>query len=228
LDPVVSIALLWTAFTATHVGLSSVSLRPRLVTVLGAKGFLGAYSAVALAIFVPLVLIYLGERHAGVWWWSVAGGPVARGLLYALMTLALVLVVEGITAPSPASLGAGPAAQDAATRVRGALRVTRHPLALGVGLLMALHLIPNASSVDLAFFGGFVLFTLLAAWHQDTRKQQTEGEAFRAFLRATRFVPFSGRASLVGLREIPWRSWAIAVAAALGLRWLHPTGIWPH
>ncbi len=156
MEPVVSIVLLWTAFTATHVGLSSVSLRPRLVALLGAKGFLGAYR-----------------------------------------------------------------------RVRGALRITRHPLALGVGLLMALHLIPNASSVDVAFFGGFVLFTLLAAWHQDARKGHEEGEAFQAFLRATPVFPISGRASLVGLREIPGRSWAITVAVGLGLRWLHPTGIWP-
>ena len=226
MDPTVSILLLWAAFTGTHLGLSSLRLRPRLVAGLGETGYLGLYSVVALAIFVPLMWIYFGGRHAGAWWWVVPVGPVVRVLLYAVMTLAVVLVIDGVMAPSPASMTSSEAR--AADRVRGALRVTRHPLVLGVGLLMALHLISNASTGDIAFFGGFVVFTLLGAWHQDQRKLASGDAEFRAFYEATRFVPFSHPDALRGLAEIPPLTWAIGIAASAGMRWLHPNGIWPH
>jgi len=59
------ILLLWAAFTATHLGLASVRVEPRLRAKLGDGPFLGLYSLVALAIFIPLVWIYLANRHAG-------------------------------------------------------------------------------------------------------------------------------------------------------------------
>lgn len=226
MDPITSILLLWVAFTGTHLGLSSLRLRPRLVERLGANGFLGLYSVVALAIFVPLMSIYFGDRHVGSWWWVVPLGPVLRGMLYGLMTLAVVLVLDGVMAPSPASFAGG--SGSAVDRVRGALRVTRHPLVLGVGLLMALHLIPNASTGDLVFFGGFVAFTVLGARHQDQRKLADDDPEFRAFYEATRFVPFSRPDALRGLAEIPLLTWAIGIAASAGMRWLHPNGLWPH
>ena len=65
MDPVWQIVLLWVAFAATHMGMSSLQLRPKLVGVLGEAGFAGVYSIVALAIFVPLVSIYWGPKHEG-------------------------------------------------------------------------------------------------------------------------------------------------------------------
>ena len=59
------IALLWAAFTATHLGLASARVEPRLRAKLGDAVFLGLYSLVALAIFVPLIRLYFANRHAG-------------------------------------------------------------------------------------------------------------------------------------------------------------------
>src|SRR5262245_20572932 len=220
MSPTVSIVLLWIAFTATHLGLASGSVEPKLRARLGDLGFLGLYSVVALALFVPLMSIYFGHRHAGPWLWTVTVGPVLRVLLYLGITLGLVLAVGSLLRPSPASL-----APNASTEVRGVYRITRHPLVLGLALVWALHLIPNASTADVAFFGGFLLFSLAGARHQDLRKLHAGDPAIREFIAATSFLPF-GRGP-GGLADLPLLVIVLGVAVALGARWLHPGPLWP-
>lgn len=215
-----SIVLLWIAFTGTHLGLASVRVEPKLRAKLGDAAFLGLYSALALALFVPLVMIYFGNRHAGPWLWTVEVGPALRVLLYLGMTLGLILAVGSLLRPSPASL-----VPNAPAEVRGVYRVTRHPLVLGLALVWALHLVPNASSADIAFFGGFLLFSLAGAWHQDARKLHAGDAKFREFHAATSFLPF-GR-GVAGLGDLPPLVVALGVLAALGVRWLHPGPLWP-
>jgi uncharacterized membrane protein len=219
MSPTLSIVLLWLAFTATHLGLASVRVEPKLRARLGDLGFVILYSVVALALFVPLVAIYFGNRHAGPWLWVVPVGPVLRVLLYLGMTLGLVLAVGSLLRPSPASL-----IPNAPSEVRGVYRITRHPLVLGLALIWALHLVPNASTADVAFFGGFVLFSLAGAWHQDARKLHAGDAKFREFHSATSFWPF-GR-GVAGLAELPPLVVALGVLVALGIRWLHGS-LWP-
>lgn len=219
-SPATSILLLWIAFTATHLGLASVRVEPRLRARLGDPAFLGLYSLVALALFVPLVTIYFGNRHAGPWLWQVEVGPVLRVFLYLGMTLGLVLAVGSLLRPSPASL-----VPNAPAEVSGVYRITRHPLVLGLGLVWALHLIPNASTADVAFFGGFLGFSLAGARHQDLRKLHGGDSKFREFHAATSFLPF-GR-GLGGLAGLPPLVVALGVVASLALRWLHPQPLWP-
>jgi uncharacterized membrane protein len=220
MSPTLSIVLLWVAFTATHLGLASVRVEPKLRAKLGDAGFLGLYSVIALALFVPLVTIYFGNRHAGPWLWTVEVGPVLRVLLYLGMTLGLILAVGSLLRPSPASL-----VPNAPAEVRGVYRVTRHPLVLGLALIWALHLVPNASTADAAFFGGFLLFSLAGAWHQDARKLHAGDAKFREFHAATSFLPF-GR-GVAGLGDLPPLVVVLGVLAALGVRWLHPGPLWP-
>jgi len=239
MDATALILLLWIAFAVSHIGLASVRVEPRLRAALGGRGFLALYSAVSLALFIPLVSIYFGNRHAGettLWWITV--GPGLRVLLYALMGLALLLVVAGALRPSPAmqdlvrSLGGGGAGAGAAES-RGVFRITRHPVVLGAGVLFGLHLVPYGRPADLAFFGGFLIFSLLGAWHQDARKLHAErsgaqqGAGFAAFCAASPFFPFARRGSLRGLAEIPPWIYALTLALAVGIRWLHGS-IWPH
>lgn len=215
------IALLWVAFTATHLGLASSRVEPRLRAKLGGPAFLGLYSLVALAIFLPLAQVYFSNRHAGEWLWAISVGPLLRAALYALMTVGLVLTVGSLVKPSPAAIAPG------SGEVAGVYRVTRHPMVFGLALIWALHLIPNASSADVAFFGGFVAFSLAGAWHQDARKLHAPPPGFAAFHAATAFLPLTRAGALRGLREIPLLVWALGLVASLAARWFHPQGIWP-
>jgi uncharacterized membrane protein len=211
------IAALWIAFAATHMGMSSLRYRPRLVAALGQLGFQAVYSLVALAIFVPLVWVYFENQHSGPYLWYVGHFTAVRWIGYLGMTIALVLVVGGLFQRSPASMSPG------SGEVKGALRITRHPVFMGLGLYGVTHLIvANTSAAELVFFLGFPVFAWFGSEHQDARKLVTVGESYRRFVEATPFAPFSRRTSLRGLIEMPIPL-ALAIGLAVGLRYVHPS-----
>jgi uncharacterized membrane protein len=214
-SPAAQVALLWLAFAGTHLGLASARVEPALSARLGRQGYLGLYSLVALALFVPLCWVYFTNRHAGEWLWVVpATGPL-RLVLYAVLLLAFVLIVAALVRPSPAALVPGDATP------RGVYLLTRHPMMTGLSLVGLAHALPNGSAADLAFFGGLALFPLIGAWHQDRRKLAAADERFRAFHAATPFFLGTGRETLRGLRELPLAALLGGLAAGLGARWLH-------
>ncbi|NNL67294.1 MAG: hypothetical protein HKP30_13685 [Myxococcales bacterium] len=217
MSPVSQIALLWLAFAGSHVLLSSRALRPRITGRIGERAFLGLYSLLSLALFVPLVSIYLDHRHEGAFLWTVSMTPVVTWLVYALMTVGILLVVAGLVAPAPTSL----LGERGAPPVHGMVRITRHPLIMGFGWIGLVHLIPNASPTDVAFFAGLPAFAVLGCRHQEQRMRESRGPEFAAFLAATPFLPFTGRETLRGLRELPAWLWIVAVAASAAIRWAH-------
>lgn len=211
------IVMLWVAFAVTHVGLSSLPVRQRLVNGIGAAAFQGLYSVVALAIFVPLVWTYFAHKHAGPLLWSIPIGTPLRWGIYAGMALAFILMVSGLVRPSLANMVPGDPTP------RGAQRLTRHPLFMGLGLFGLLHLIPNGNAADVAFFGGFPAFAILGCWHQDLRKLAVGPPEYPAFHRGTPFLPFTGRETALGLRELG----PAVILGGVGITWLvryfHPT-----
>jgi uncharacterized membrane protein len=218
--PDLAILGLWIAFAGSHVALSSLRLRPRIVRAIGEPAFLGLYSLVAFAFFVPLVWIYYANLHAGPWLWTFGRGAVQTWIVEIGMAAALVLVVAGNVTPSPASIAATAAGAPAPVEPRGAFRITRHPLIMGIGLFGLLHLVPNASTADVAFFGGFAAFALVGCWHQDQRKLQTN-PGYRAFYERTPFLPFTGRDSLRGVLELSPVALVVGIGLTLAIRWAH-------
>jgi len=215
-----AIVVLWLLFAATHMAFSSLRVRPRLVATLGERGFLGVYSLVALATFVPLCWIYFSHRHAGALLWAplVAGG-LALWAIYLLQAVAWILVVAGTLAPSPVAVGLPEARRP--KQATGVHLITRHPTFMGVGLFGALHLLVMGFSSDVAFFAGLPLFALLGCAHQDRRKLATLGAEYRAWHAGTPFLPFTGRETGRGLRELSPIAVAVGIALAIVLRWLH-------
>ncbi len=65
MSPTLMIVAFWLLFAATHIALSSVKPRPGIVGVIGGGGFLGMYSLVAFATFVPMVSTDFGNKHSG-------------------------------------------------------------------------------------------------------------------------------------------------------------------
>ena len=215
MDPVLGILGLWAAFTATHIGLSSGRVRPRLVAALGPTGFQGLYSVIALALFVPLVWVYARNKHTGPALWLIPRGPALTWTVYLGMGVAFVLFASSFLQPSPAGMA------PASLTPRGVQRITRHPLVMSFVMFAAVHLLPNGWASDVAFFGGFVGFALLGAAHQDRRKIATGPAGYGEFVAATPFVPFTGRETLRGLRELAPLALLIGVGAAVLVRWFH-------
>jgi uncharacterized membrane protein len=211
----IAILLLWLAFAASHMGLASNQLRPKLVARLGERGFAGVYSLISLAFFVPLVSVYFGSKHSGPLLWYLGEVPGLRSLMYVGMAVALALVVSGGAQPSPASMVPGKA------EVKGVFRITRHPLFMGIGLFGLLHLlVAPVNASELAFFAGFPIFTVAGCRHQDQRKLVTLGDDFRRFYAETPFLPGSRGGILQGIGENPIPM-AIGVGLAFVLRYFH-------
>jgi uncharacterized membrane protein len=219
IPPAAWIALLWVAFAATHMGFSSVRWRPRLVARLGERGYQGLFSLVAVAIFVPLVWAYFAHKHAGALLWYVHPLPQwARWAIYGLMGVAFVMIATALATPSPVALGGPQRAEP-----RGIQRITRHGLFMGLALFAALHAVVNGFASDVTFFGGMTVFSVVGALHQDRRHLATRGEAYRRFHEASPFVPFTGRDSLRGLRELSPVAVGVGIGLALLLRTFHQT-----
>jgi uncharacterized membrane protein len=92
---------------------------------------------------------------------------------------------------------------------------------MGIGLFGVLHLLANSSTTDVAFFGGFPLFAVVGARHQDARKIAQKVSGYAEFVAATPFLPFTGRETLRGLRELSPLAVGLGVGAALLVRWAH-------
>jgi len=217
MDPALGVSLLWAAFTATHLGLSSLRLRPRLSGALGEIGFLGLYSVVALAIFVPLIWLYFTSKHAGALLWSLPRGPLLTWVVYLGMGFAFILLVSSFLRASPGGVVPGDPTP------RGVYRITRHPMVMAFVVFALVHLLPNGSSADVAFFGGFALFALVGAAHQDQRKLAVGPPGYRAFYERTPFLPFTGRDTVAGLRELSPIAVVAGILLAAGIRFFHAT-----
>jgi uncharacterized membrane protein len=218
MSPVAVVIGLWVAFIATHMVPSDTKVRPRLVEALGERTFLGLYSVLSFAFFVPLVWYYFTHKHAGPLLWTVALSPAVRWALYLAMGVAFVLMVAGVVNPSPVSLGQRPSGE---MEVHGVQRLTRHPLFMGLGLFGVLHLLVNGSATDVAFFAGFPIFAVLGCRHQDRRKLATLGAEFRAFVDRAPFFPFTGAETLRGLRELSPIALLLGIVITIALRTFH-------
>jgi uncharacterized membrane protein len=222
---VVDLALLWVAFAGSHVLLSSERFRPRLAARLGAQGFRGVYSLVALATFVPLVWVYATHKHAGPLLWTTLGPPViARAANHLLMAVALVLFASSL-APASAAPSAMQLQGGGVFHVRGMTRITRHPTFVAFALFGIAHLLVNGNLGDVVFFGGFPLYSWIGARHQDTRMAR-ERAAYRDVIAHTSVLPFgailAGRQSLI-VRELPVAGMVVGLLLAVVLRTFHAT-----
>jgi uncharacterized membrane protein len=214
MSPLTTIVLLWLGFAGSHLLLSSVPVRQRLIARLGEQPFRGLYSLVAFAFFIPLVLTYFTHKHGGPVLWMLPHGPVLTATVYVAMGFAFVLIAAGLMQPSPAFVVPGDATP------RAVHRITRHPVMMGLALVGLAHLLPNGGATDVAFFGGVVLFALIGSAHQDRRKLASGDERFRRFYEATPFFPFTGRAAPSGLGGLIPAA-AVGVAAACVVRYFH-------
>jgi uncharacterized membrane protein len=186
MDPVMQVILWWAAFAGTHTVLTHPPIRPALVARLGTVGFQVVYSLVALATFVPLVWTFFANRAStpmplaelartpGVWWIAML-----------LMLLAFELAVLAFARPNPLAMTAR-----AGSGAGGILRVTRHPLFMGTALFGLAHLLVNHTTLDRAFFGGMLAYSIVGSAHQDWRKRREGGPEMRRFYAETSFFPF--------------------------------------
>lgn len=231
MEPAVGVALCWTIFGGTHIGLAAGWLRGRLVARLGEMGFIAIFYLVASASFGVLVAYYAAHRFEGASGLALASVPVLRWTL-------MIVAVAGLTLTVPALVEYPrlPAALfgQAILAPRGIERITRHPFFAGLALFALAHALLATRLAGTVFFGGFALLSVIGAWHQDLKLAARRGTPYADYLAATSAVPFaavvSGRQRLVW-RELPVAALALGFGVALALRARHDAifahgGVW--
>lgn len=219
MTPAAQIVYWWLAFGATHMVFSSVRFRPVLVARLGERGFLGIYSVVAFATFIPLCNVYFSHLHDGPLLHNLAAIAGVREISLAISWVFFAAGIGGAIQPSALSMIPG-----GSSDARGMGRITRHPMFMCFGVWAAAHVLVNGYASDLAFFGGFALFSVIGCAHQDARKRITEGERLESYFASTSLFPFvailSGRNRLV-LGELPWVGLGVGAALATAIYLYH-------
>src|SRR5579859_1091132 len=143
-----SLALAGLIFAGSHVLISSTKLRGMLCHALGEGGYLGLYSALAVVSLAWFVAAFAWAPVVSVW-----TPPLFLDYLpVALMPLASVLLVCGLTTRNPTAVGQERRAR-ADNPAPGILRVTRHPVMWAFGLWGASHLAVNGDAAAMIFFG---------------------------------------------------------------------------
>jgi uncharacterized membrane protein len=215
LTPQAGLFLSAIAFVGLHFLLSH-PLRAPLVAKLGAKGFQGLYSAVALITFGLMIYFYrlIGREpqvwNLGEWVWPV--GAI-------LMWLGSILFV-GSFLGNPALPGAR---LDRGKTPQGVFAITRHPMMWGFALWAAVHFAVMGTVKALVFDGAIFFLAIVGSIGQDAKKQKLMGERFHEWTAQTAFIPFT--------RGIAWPGTVAFVggtALFLAATWLHPfpVGIW--
>ena len=214
------VAFWWLAFAGSHIAMSCSGPRRRLVERYGAGPFAGIYSLVALFTFIPLVVTYWHSRHSGPLLWAIGSARGTVPLAIILGATGVALVAASFAQPSVTGMD-----PRAATRAHGLTRVTRHPLFMGLAIWGLAHTLVNGFLADVIFFGGFPVYGVIGAAHQDARKQRDEGRRLQDFYDETSLLPFwailTGRNRLE-LSELPFAALGIGAAVAIVLYLLHP------
>lgn len=200
-------------FVGGHFLLSSDLLRPRLVEKLGDSPFRGLYALVMLGAFAGMVLAYDAAPRDPVWF----PPPALHLVPFLVMPFAMILVVCGLTTPSPTSVGGERVLDEQpGSPAVGILTITRHPFLWGTTLWAVSHLLVRGDDASIILLGGILVLSLGGMVHIDRRREAALGGAWGPVALTTSLLPFQailqGRTKL-DLAGIGW--WRPALGLAL-------------
>jgi len=211
------IVLFSALFAVTHLVLSHGSIREGFVQTMGQWPFRGLYSLIAFLTLGPAAVLWWQNRDLSPVLWEMPFWPerIIAGLL---VLFGFFLFFQLLATPSPASM------MPAKNEARGVLRITRHPMNMGIAMWALVHLLANGTVGGAAFFGSLVVVGVIGPFHQDARLKKTKGEDFTEFCRQTSVMPFSailGRRNRLALDELSFPLALIAVAVFAVLTVFH-------
>lgn len=213
-----ALAIACLVFVGSHFLLSH-PLRAWLVARLGAQGFLGVYSLVALGSF-GWVIHAFGRVPAT----NPAYIPGDAGWAVASLVMWLASVLFAGSLIGNPALPAPGAAQAAMRPPAGVFAITRHPMMWGFALWAIVHMALWPTPENHILSSAILLLALGGSAGQDAKKAALLGDAWRGWQAGTAFVPFAGQLS----GRISWRAaWpGLTVLVAGTTLWLAAT--WAH
>jgi uncharacterized membrane protein len=191
-------------FFATHVGIAGTRLRGDIVRRIGAGRYALFYSILSTVGVVWLFWAYLTAPYVELW-----------GQLYGLREAALVamfiaFMFIGIGLLSkPSTLFGATALEYRADDVAGIVRVTRHPILVGLLLWTVTHMIVNGDVAALILFASLTALTAIGIASMDAKHRHRIGSDWAQLAACTSIMPFgaivAGRNRLAVAEIGAWR-----------------------
>jgi uncharacterized membrane protein len=187
------------AFVGGHLGISSTSLRGRLIARIGLDRYRALFSVLALACLAWLIWAYVNVPFFPLW----PEGEATRWLTLALMPVALIFITGALRPDNPTLMNNRP---DHFTPY-GLFTITRHPLMWGIGLTAIVHILALGDLASLVFFGAIGGLALVGTTLQDARKRKENPSLWSSLVASTSNVPF--QAIIAGRATLQWKGlWA--------------------
>ena len=189
------LALAMIAFVGSHVVLGSHGVRTPIIAAIGAHGFRGLYSLIALATLVWAAIAF----HRAPYFELFVPNTGMKHLSLTVMMLACILLAGGYSRRNPTMFMTP---ENERTHVTGIIAVTRHPVMWAVGLWALVHMTANGDAAAWIFFGGLGLLAFGGAAAQDRKMRLEMGEEnWQALAAQTSYVPFA--AMIAGRSKVP-------------------------
>jgi uncharacterized membrane protein len=206
-------------FVGIHLLVPPTRLRPLLIGWLGEGAYRGLF-----ALLSVLGLVWLGFAYGAAPVQPLWDGTGLRHLALALMPLAWVLLVGGLTSPNPTAVGGeGSLVRD--REPQGFIRITRHPVMWAFALWAFSHLLANGDLASLLLFGALLFLALFGAWVIDRRRDRDNPAGWMQLKAQTSFIPlaalFTGRTRLT-LRDLGLWRLALGLGLYVLFLFLHP------
>lgn len=179
-------------------------VRAQLVTMIGERGFLIAYSTLSLGVLSWLIVAAGRAPYIEIW----AVAPWQLWVPNLIMPVVCVIIAFSIGATNPLSFG-GRQPNTFNPDQPGFAGIMRHGLLWALALWSCAHIVPNGNLAHVILFGSFLVFSLYGMQIIDRRRQRLMGmEQWQALTRATSLWPFQ---SLITRRWQPsltgvWKS----------------------
>ena len=197
----------WLIFGGTHIIGSTIVVRTYVIEKIGNFGFKAVYS--------------LSHKHAGQMLFTP--NSIMQLIAHILMLGALIVLFQGLATSSPMTTQSE-LTKTFSPSARGVQRVTRHPQNFSFALFGLALLLVNPYLGDWIFFGGFIIYGVASALHQDQRMLVTGPNQVRLFQADTSALPFyailSGKQRLALNEYNPYGLMAAIIAVIL-LRLYH-------
>jgi uncharacterized membrane protein len=156
-------------FFIAHLVPAAPGVRPRLVAILGERGYLAAYSMISLALL--LWVAFAAIRAPVIVLWPTPAWTHAIPLV--AMPFAFMLIGSGLAAPNPLSVSLSTAPFN--SQSPGIVGLFRHPTLWGFGLWSAAHVPPNGVLGQALFFAVMTAFAVAGARRLDAKRRRTLG-----------------------------------------------------
>lgn len=157
-------------FIAAHAIPAYRPVRDGLVRALGEVPYVVLYTVVSLGLASWVGYAYLEAPFVELWPFR----PWQRWLPLLVMPVSCILLVAGLSAPNPFSVGAGSKRWDPARP--GIVAVTRHPVMWGFVLWSGAHMLPNGDAASLVLFGLLTGLGLAGPASLDAKRRAKMGE----------------------------------------------------